>query len=55
MREHFGDRELIDLSQPGAFGVLLPLAPVPARTEQQLAHIRGGGLRASRRSWISWR
>ena len=32
MREHLGDGELIDLSVPAAFGVLLPVAPVPAGT-----------------------
>ena len=46
MREDLGHRELVDLAGPAALGVLLPLAPVPARAQQQLAYVRRGGLHA---------
>jgi hypothetical protein len=39
MGEYLGHRELVYLSAPAALGVLFPLPPVPARAQQQLAHV----------------
>jgi hypothetical protein len=55
VREHFGDSKLVYLSWPAAFGVLLPLAPVPAGAQQQLAQVRRSSLRASGKYGICWR
>src|SRR5271156_2107709 len=53
MREDLGYRELVDLSGPASLGVLLPLAPVPARAQQQLAYVCRGSLHTSRQDRIS--